>query len=246
MAPGAPRLSVVIPAYNEALRLPLTLAAWAEFLGRQPYDAEVLVVDDGSRDQTSQVVQDFAARRSGPPAVRLLTLGENRGKGGAVRAGMLASAGAYAFYVDADLNIAPHYVTPALRLMSQGYDVVAGRRPLRAYAATERSPARLLAGALVQAARRAIVLPVIRDTQCGFKGFQRDVAQAVFQRTLICSFAFDIEVLFLARQLGARIVELPVDVTFRSGSSYNLRRHLGPFLRDITHIRRNARLGRYA
>lgn len=243
---GAPRVSVVIPAYNEAGRLPFTLAGWIGYLGQQPYSAEVLVVDDGSGDGTSQVAREVAAGVARSLTVRVLTLAANSGKGGAVRAGVLASAGECVFYVDADLNIAPRFVAPALQLLSGGYDVVAGQRRLTAYAVSELSLPRLLAGALVQATRRTLVLPVIRDTQCGFKGFRRDVAREIFRRTLIRSFAFDIEVLFLARELGARIAELPVDVTFRPGSSYNLRKHLGPFLRDIARIRRHARQGRYA
>jgi dolichyl-phosphate beta-glucosyltransferase len=243
-------VTVVIPAYNEASRLPPTLAGWRAFLARQPYPAEVLVVDDGSRDETSRVVQELAAGQGkrpgqGQPALRLLTLGQNQGKGGAVRAGVLGAAGAHIFYVDADLNVAPDNLVPALAYLTGGYDVVAGQRRLRTYAATERSPGRVFAGALVQAARRLLVLPVIRDTQCGFKGFRAAIAREVFERARIRSFAFDIEVLYLAHRLGARIKELPVDVAFRPGSSYSLRRHLQPFLRDIVRIRRNAMAGVY-
>jgi dolichyl-phosphate beta-glucosyltransferase len=238
-------VSVVIPAYNEEERLPLTLAGWADFLRRQTYLAELLVVDDGSQDGTSRVVQDFAAGAEGSPAVRLLTHVRNQGKGGAVRTGMLSAAGAYAFYVDADLNIAPGYLVPALRLLSGGYDVVAGQRRLRDYAATERSLGRLTAGALVQVTRRVLLLTGVRDTQCGFKGFRRATARAIFRRTRVRSFAFDVEVLYLARQLRARIATLPVEVTFRAGSSFDLRKHLRPFLRDIVRIRRDALAGYY-
>ncbi|MGH2356113.1 MAG: glycosyltransferase [Chloroflexota bacterium] len=236
-------VSIVIPAYDEARRLPSTLAGWIGFFARQPYRAEIVVVDDGSRDGTADVVRAVAAQQ---PMVRLLRLDTNRGKGGAVRAGMLIATGVYLFYADADLNVAPEHVTPAVRLLDGGYDVVIGQRRLRDYAAAERSLPRLLAGALVQVVRRALVLPVIRDTQCGFKGFRRQVARAIFERTLIRSFAFDIEVLFLARKLGAAMVELPVTTTYRAGSSYSLRRHLAPFLRDIVQIRVNALRGRYA
>jgi dolichyl-phosphate beta-glucosyltransferase len=238
-------VSIVIPAYNEALRLPLTLEGWQAFLRCQPFHAEILVVDDGSADDTSAVAGRFAAATKGTPDVRLLTLRRNQGKGGAVRAGMLVARGAYRFYVDADLNVAPYHLTPALEQLTSACDVVAGQRRLRAYAATERSPARVLAGALVQALRRVAVLPKIRDTQCGFKGFRASLAQAIFRRAQIRSFAFDIEALFLARRLGARICELPVDVTFRPGSTYSLRRHLWPFLRDIVLIRCHALAGRY-
>jgi dolichyl-phosphate beta-glucosyltransferase len=257
-SPGSPGVwvTVVIPAYNEAQRLPLTLGAWFDFFAGQGYRAEVLVVDDGSRDATSDVVQAFARERAevraqqgagaGAPEMRLLTLGRNQGKGGAVRAGMLAAAGAYVFYVDADLNIAPEHITPALACLTTDFDVVAGQRRLRDYASTERSATRVLAGALVQATRRVVVLPTIRDTQCGFKGFRAAMAREIFRRARIRSFAFDVEVLFLARRLGARIEELPVEVTFRPGSSYDVRRHLLPFLGDILAIRRHALSGAYS
>jgi dolichyl-phosphate beta-glucosyltransferase len=104
---------------------------------------------------------------------------------------------------------------------------------------------RLAAGGLVQGLRRAIVLPTIRDTQCGFKGFRRSIAQAIFERTLIRSFAFDIEVLFLARQMRAVIVEMPVATEYRPESTYAVRKHLVPMLSDIVRIRLNHLRGRY-
>jgi glycosyltransferase involved in cell wall biosynthesis len=242
-------VSIVIPAYNEALRLPATIAGWIEFLRQQEYGSEIVVVDDGSQDATATVVErtidELAAMGAPGPAVRLIRLPSNQGKGGAVRAGMRGARGRYRFYVDADLNIAPGYVTPALRLLRTDYAVVAGRRALSDYAAAERSVARLLAGAAVQLTRRLFVLPTIQDTQCGFKGFRAATAEAVFRRTLIHTFAFDVEVLFLARRLGARIAELPVTTTYRPGSTYVLRRHLLPFLQDVLRIRLNALRGAY-
>lgn len=243
-----PTLSVVIPAYNEARRLPHTLDAWLAFATRQPYDFDLLVADDGSSDETPSLVQDYAQHH---PEVKLVKLPSNQGKGGAVKAGMLAAlaggagGGDFLFYADADLNISPDHVPAALRHLQNGADVVAGQRSLASYAGQERSFARLAAGAAVQASRRAIVLPVIRDTQCGFKGFRRPIARAIFERTLIRSFAFDIEVLFLARQLHATIVELPVTTEYRAESTYVLRKHLLPFLGDIVRIRLNHLRGRY-
>jgi dolichyl-phosphate beta-glucosyltransferase len=232
----------VIPAYNEARRLPRTLAAWAEFLTEQHYTGEVVVADDGSRDETAAVVREYAER---DPAIRLVALPVNQGKGGAVKAGMLAARGDYLFYVDADLNIAPEHVPRALRYLEHDVDVVAGQRGLAEYAGNERSVGRLAAGASVQGLRRAIVLPTIRDTQCGFKGFRRSIAQAIFGRTLIRSFAFDIEVLFLARQMRAVIVEMPVATEYRPESTYAVRKHLVPMLSDIVRIRLNHLRGRY-
>jgi dolichyl-phosphate beta-glucosyltransferase len=238
-----PTVSLIVPAYNEARRLPDTLTGWSEYLDAQSYDAEIIVVDDGSNDKTATVVHAYAVDQ---PRVRLVQLPANRGKGGAVRAGMLEAAGRYAFYVDADLNVAPSYLGQALQLFeARRCDVVLGSRSLSDYAAQERSAGRLLAGGLVQVARRSLVLPVIRDTQCGFKGFRREVARTLFSRARIDSFAFDIEVLFLARKLGFYLVEMPVETSFRAESTFDVSRHLGPFLADIVRIRRNDVQGRY-
>jgi dolichyl-phosphate beta-glucosyltransferase len=230
------RVSVVIPAYNEARRLPSTLSAWRGYLATQPFDWEVVVVDDGSRDDTAAVATGIASR--------VIQLQPNRGKGGAVKAGVLEAQGSVIAYADADLNIGPEHLSEALRLLDNGADLVAGRRNLAAYAAAE-GPVRLLAGGLVQLTRRTLVMASIRDTQCGFKVFRRELALQVFNRTRITSFAFDIEVLFLARRLGARIVELPVRTTYRAESTFNVRKHLPRFLADIVKIRLNALSHRY-
>lgn len=229
-------VSVVIPAYNEERRLPATLRGWQRFLSQQPYAAEVLVVDDGSHDGTAAVAQ--------AAGVQVLRLGHNLGKGGAVRAGMLQAAGDVIGYVDADLNVDPAYLNQVLSQLAGGAEVVIGSRALADYASAE-GLTRLLAGGLVQIARRALVLPILRDTQCGFKFFQRTVAQAVFERCRVRSFAFDIEVLFVAHKLGARIVELPVRTAYRAESTFDVRRHLPTFLADIVQIRRNDLAGRY-
>jgi dolichyl-phosphate beta-glucosyltransferase len=125
-----------------------------------------------------------------------------------------------------------------------GADLVAGRRHLAHYAADE-GLIRLLAGGLVQATRRLVVMSAIRDTQCGFKVFRRELGRAIFVRTRVRSFAFDIEVLFLARKLGARMVELPVSTTYRGESTFSVRKHLPLFLKDIVQIRLNDLAGRY-
>ena len=235
-------VSVVIPAYNEQRRLPSTLEAWLAFFAGQQYAAEILVVDDGSRDQTAAVAQALADAH---PAIRLVQLPANQGKGAAVRSGMLAATGTHIFYADADLNVAPTHVTPFLTYLDGGYDVVIGTRSTRQYSATERSVGRVLAGLLVQIVRRSVLLPVFRDTQCGFKAFTRDAARAIFGAATISSFAFDVEVLFLARKLGSRVKEASVSVERREGSTYSLRRHLLPFLRDIFRVRWQDWQGRY-
>jgi glycosyltransferase involved in cell wall biosynthesis len=235
--PTTPYVSIVIPAYNEARRLPATLAGWRDFLKSQAYAWEILVVDDGSADATSEVAEAGGAR--------VIRLNPNGGKGGAVRAGVLAASGEFIAYADADMNVAPAHLREALGRLEDGRaDLVAGRRDLAEYAMAE-GPIRLLAGGLVQATRRVVVMSAIRDTQCGFKVFRRELGRAIFTRTRVRSFAFDIEVLFLARKLGARIVELPVSTTYHAESSFSVRRHLPLFLKDIVQIRLNDLRGRY-
>jgi glycosyltransferase involved in cell wall biosynthesis len=230
-------VSVVIPAYNEARRLPATLSGWQAYLGGQPYAWEVIVVDDGSQDATSRVAATAGAR--------VLRLEQNQGKGGAVRAGVLAAEGQAIAYADADMNVAPAYLGQALPLLEADADVIVGRRALSEYALAE-GPVRLLAGGLVQVTRRVLVMSSIQDTQCGFKVFRRDLARSVFIRTQIRSFAFDIEALFLARKLGARIHEMPVRTAYRAESTFDVQKHLPIFLRDIVQIRLNDLAGRYA
>lgn len=235
-------LSIVIPAYNEERRLAPTLDAWLSFLDGSGLAGEIVVSDDGSTDGTAGLVRAAAARDQ---RVRLESLPANEGKGGAVRAGMLAARAPFILYVDADLNISPDHVPGALTLARHGAELVVGRRSLTEYAEQERSVARLVAGAAVQVTRRLLVLPTVADTQAGFKLFTRDLARRVFSATRIRSFAFDIEAIYLARRLGARIVEYPVSVRFRPDSTYDLRRHVPPFLRDIVRIRRIALRGGY-
>jgi len=236
MQTESPYVSVVIPAYNEARRLPSTLHGWREFLDAQAFTWEILVVDDGCADATAAVAEACGAR--------VVSLVPNQGKGAAVRAGVLAAAGQVIAYADADMNVPPAHLHDALRQLERGADLVAGRRDLSTYAAAE-GLVRLIAGGLVQLTRRAVVMSAIRDTQCGFKVFRRELAGAVFTRTRIKSFAFDIEVLFLARKLGARIVEMPVTTTYRSESTFSVRKHLPLFLGDIVQIRLNDLAGRY-
>ncbi len=230
-------VSVVIPAYNEARRLPGTLAGWQAFFRTQPWTWEILVVDDGSRDATTAV-----AKQAGTRVVRVE---QNQGKGAAVKAGVLAAGGQIIAYADADMNVAPAYLAQALSLLNTGADLVIGRRALSEYAMAE-GPVRLLAGGLVQVTRRLLVMSSIRDTQCGFKVFRRDLARTIFSKTRIRSFAFDIEALFLAQRLGARIVEMPVKTTYRAESTFNVQQHLPIFLHDIMQIRLNDLAGRYS
>jgi dolichyl-phosphate beta-glucosyltransferase len=235
-------VSIVIPAYNEERRLFSTLRAWIDFLARQAYSSEIIVVDDGSTDGTSEVVLEQAQQW---PHLRLHRQAPNGGKGLAVKTGVLLSQGAYVFYVDADLNVAPEHLTVALQWLEGGYDVVVGMRSLSDYGRSERSLSRVTAGALFQIVRRVVTLPSIRDTQCGFKGFSRAAALEIFPQLTVSSFAFDVEVLFLARKYHCRMKEMPVTIVYRAGSTVKWRRHLLPALADIVRVRENDLRGRY-
>lgn len=240
--PVRPRLSVVLPAYNEEARLPATLAAWSSYLATQPYSSEIVVADDGSRDGTATVAEAFAATH---PDVRVLRLQPNRGKGGAVRQGVLAAEGEVILFADADLGVPARFAAAALAAIEGGADVATGERSLRTYASEERSIVRLLAGLAVQISRRGLGLTFVRDSQCGFKAFRHDVAAAIFRRATVDSFAFDIEVLFLARRMGAQVKPFPVEVSFQAGSTFDVRKHLPRFLKDILRVRVNALRGAY-
>ena len=237
-----PRLSVVLPAYDEEDRLPATLAAWSSYLSTQSYTWEIVVADDGSRDGTAGVAEAFAATH---PGVRVLLLTPNRGKGGAVRQGVLAAEGQVILFADADLGVPAAFAAAALAAIDGGADVATGERSLRTYAGEERSSVRLLAGAAVQVSRRVLGLTFVRDSQCGFKAFRREVAGAIFRRATIDSFAFDIEALYLARRMGAKVQPFPVEVSFQAGSTFDVRTHLPRFLKDILRIRVNALRGVY-
>lgn len=237
-----PRLSVVLPAYNEEARLPDTLGAWVAYLSEQPYAWEIVVADDGSRDRTPDVAREFAASH---PEVTVVSLPRNRGKGGAVREGMLAARGEVILFSDADLGIPAQFAEAALRTIDAGAHVATGERSLRTYASEEKSVTRLLAGLAVQISRRALGLTFVRDSQCGFKAFRHDIAKAIFRRARIDSFAFDVEVLYLARRLGARVQPFRVEMSFRAGSTYDVRKHLPRFLKDILRVRLNALRGVY-
>lgn len=211
-----PDLSIVIPAFNEEARLPASLESVAAFLSRrrEPISAEVVVVDDGSRDRTAARAEE-AGRRLGL-RLRVVRLPENRGKGAAVRAGALAAEGASLLVSDADFSTPmPEWE----KLAASGAPVAIGSRAVDESLVKERQPFfRVFAGKLFNRVVRIVAVPGIRDTQCGFKLFSRDAAQAVFTRARVDRFAWDVEALLLARKLGFPIAEVPV-LWFNSADS---------------------------
>ena len=211
-----PRLSVVIPSFNEAQRLPATLAHVRAHLDARGEAYEVLVVDDGSTDGTADVAR--AAR--GP--VRVLRHAQNRGKGHAVRAGMLAAAGDRRLMTDADLST-PIEELPRLEAeLDGGFDVAIGSRAVAGARVEVHQPLyREAMGRLFNRLVQTLLLPGLHDTQCGFKLWSADAATAAFAACRLDGFSFDVEALYVARRRGLRIAELPVvwrnDVASRVG-----------------------------
>lgn len=202
-----PDLSVVIPAYNEEARIGGTLLGARAFLDGRPGRGEIIVVDDGSRDDTCGVVEAQAAV---DPRVTLWRLGRNRGKGAAVREGMLGATGALKLFMDADLATPLEEFAHLEAAIEAGADVAIGSRALReSTIVVHQNPLREAMGKTFNLLVQTLVVPGIQDTQCGFKLFTRAAADALFAEATIDRFAFDVEVLLLARG-RFRVAEVPV------------------------------------
>ena len=195
-------LSVVIPAWQEARRIERLHQGVRSLRAALPYAVEVLVVDDGSTDGTG----DLAAR-AGLQVLRQ----PHRGKGAAVRAGMLATRGVYRLLADADWSMPPEQVLAMLPPVLTGHDVVIASRETHGAQRTNEPAARHIIGRLFNMAVQSIVLPGVEDSQCGFKVFRAEAARAIFSRCREDGWAFDVEVLALARKLGMRVAEVPID-----------------------------------
>lgn len=236
-------LSVVVPAYNEEARLTLTLPHLWKALKRRIADFEIIVVDDGSTDGTAAVVTRFAEDH---PDVRLIRYVNNRGKGYAVRTGILAAAGKYILFSDADLSTPVREVTKLLRTLEEGFDVAIGSRARSESRIIRYQPAyRVLMGKTFNKIVRLLAVRGINDTQCGFKCFTRRAAREVFSDCRIDGFSFDVEALYLARMKGFRIREVGVLWRNDPQSKVHPVRHSMQMLRDIMLIRLYSAAGYY-
>jgi len=200
-------ISIVIPAYNEAERLPPTLDRIEAYVKARALNAEVIVVDDGSRDATAEVVRERAARW---PQLRLLSAGRNGGKGQAVRLGMAAATGTYRLFTDADLSVPIEELDRLLVPLQDGAAVAIASRGLKESEIELHQPwYRETMGKVFNRLVRLWVLGGIHDTQCGFKAFSAEAANRVFPPLQTRGFGFDVEVLYRARAAGLRIAEIP-------------------------------------
>jgi len=202
----SPEISIIIPAFNEAMRLPATLDRVERFLVTAGLSAEVIVVDDGSRDATAEVVRQRAA---GWPELKLVMAARNGGKGAAVRLGMAAARGRYRIFSDADLSVPIDDLEKILRPLRAGAGVAIASRGLKDSQVELHQPwYRETMGKIFNRLVRIFVLGGLHDTQCGFKAFTAEVADRVFPALQTRGFGFDVEVLYRARHAGYRIVEV--------------------------------------
>lgn len=200
--------SIVIPAYNESARLGATLKKVLAYMRQQGWDAEVIVVNDGSRDNTAEIVRTFAKNN---PMLRLVENPGNRGKGYSVRNGMLNAHGDIVVFSDADLSSPIEEMPKLLQALAAGADIAIGSRWLRAELQTQRqSLHRQLFGRVFNGLNRVILGLQFQDTQCGFKAFTRRAAQTILPLQRIERWGFDPEILFLARKFGFRVDEVAV------------------------------------
>ena len=234
-------VSIVIPAYNEETRLGQTIDELTKYLNAQPWEWEVRVVDDGSTDGTCRVAEEWTRRF----AAVVLQREPHRGKGGAVKAGLLAAKAAYRFICDADrampVTELPRFLPPALT----AFDVAIGSREGLGARRVGEPLVRHVAGRIFNYAVQQLTVRGIEDTHCGFKMFTAAAAEAIFPLVQVDGWAFDIEVLHIARARGLRIVEVPIEWHYGRRSQLNLLRDGVSMFRELLRIRARARSGVY-
>jgi glycosyltransferase involved in cell wall biosynthesis len=236
------KVSFVIPAYNEATRILDTLRRIAEYRKHLPYKSEILVVDDGSTDETGAIVE-----RLDYSGLRLIRNGTNRGKGYSVKSGVLAAIGDYVLFSDADLSTPIEETAKLLAVaVKENADVVLGSRGLdNRYIEKHQSTVRESGGRLFNVMVRTLLGLNIRDTQCGFKLFKRTRVQSAFQKQTTDGFGFDPEVLFVMSRQGLKILEVPVHWSHADGSKIRFFRDGVRMFTDLLRIRWNNLTGKY-
>jgi glycosyltransferase involved in cell wall biosynthesis len=236
-------LSVVIPAFNEAVRIATPLRRLGAYLAAAHPTSEVVIVDDGSTDETVRVVTTLATEL--PVPVRVLPTAANRGKGHAVRVGMLEARGALVLMTDADLSTPIEELARLLAAIHAGADVAIGSRKMAGAVIEERQPALREAMGRVFTWLTQVLVVNVSDVTCGFKLFRREAARAVFSRVTLDDWSFDAEALFLTRRLGYALVEVPVRWKDAAGTKVNRGRDAVRSALGLARIVWNHARGRY-
>lgn len=235
-------LSIIIPAYNEEHRLAKTLEQVCTYLSGQAYSYEVLVVENGSRDRTLEIAREFAAQH---PFIRAIHE-DARGKGLAVRRGMLEATGKFRFMCDADLSMPIEELSRFLPPESTGADIVIGSREAVGAQRFDEPASRHVGGRLINYSIQLLALPGLHDTQCGFKLFSAQAAEDLFSVQTLAGWAFDVEILFVARRRGYKIKEIGIPWHYFDHSHVSPVRDAIRMVLDILKIRWNSLRGMYA
>lgn len=232
----------MIPAYNEERRLPASLAQVDQFVAAQSYPVEVIIVNNNSRDATLQIAQDFAAQHA---YTRVLNQ-PRQGKGAAVQTGMLAGQGEYLFICDADFSMPVEEINKFLPPAVDHYDVAIASREVPGARRVDEPEYRHLMGRVFNLIVRILAIPGIQDTQCGFKVFRREVARDVFTLQTIEGWGFDVEMLFIARRHGYKLIEVPITWYYRPQTKINPIRDSINMVIEVMRVRLNGWRGKYA
>lgn len=251
-SPDQPLVTIVIPTYNERQRIGATLERVQAFMAAQEYPAELLIVDDGSSDGTADLVDQL---RNGSDRVRTIR-NDHRGKAYTVRTGMLTAAGQYVLFTDADLSTPIDEVNSVLPHLQDGCDVVIGSREAPGARRYDEPLTRHLMGRVYNTVVQLVTGQRFRDTQCGFKAFSREAAQAIFSRVQLYGpnspvlkranvTGFDVELLFVAHKLGLQVREIPVQWYYVSGSKVDRVRDSYQLFLDVLKVRIYDLLGKY-
>ncbi len=239
----SPRLSIIIPARNEARRLPSTLEKIAHFLSRQDYDAEVIVVDNGSTDGTAATVQEFTRQHEGFPIT--VVYEPRRGKGAAVRTGMLHGTGEILFLCDADLSMPIEELDKFLTKLPEQTDIAIGCRECPGSSRLGEPIHRRLMSRVFNQLLRSLGLTGLPDTQCGFKAFRRNVAYDVFAAQTIPGWGFDVEILAIARRRRYSVASVPIAWNHDADSRVRPFLDVVAMFQEIWSIRQRLRQGLY-
>lgn len=241
---ATPEYSIIVPAYNESERIRSGLDQVLEHVAREGWNAEIIVVDDGSRDRTAAIVREYAAQH---PSVRLVENSGNRGKGYSVRRGMMAATGETLLFTDADLS-APFWQAEKLfDALRQGADQAIGSRWIEGSAANGKEPLRRrIASRLFKVLPRVVLGLQYKDTQCGLKAYTRRAAEQIFPRQTIERWGFDPEILFLAGKMGLKTREVSVEWAYDDRSKIHVVRDGLRMFGDIVKIRWNDLTGKYS